>query len=379
METRTFTNQQGAVPCFICGKDLANGEESTWDRSPRKQGKCHIACLAARNVAERGAATGGAAEKTGATDGAAINGNGHSNGHSNGNGNGWLVGLAHELAPYIESRIAAKLDRDEVADMLKGMLEGAVMLKATKVVVENKTSGEVKDMGLQHELFPDLLSLVGAGVNVWLVGPAGSAKTTAVEKVAEALSRSYYHLGAMDNEYKLFGFMDAQGRYVRTSFRDWWENGGVICFDEVDSWLPSAALALNAALSNGHCTFPDSTKPVARHPGCVVVACANTWGLSATADYVGRMKQDAAFIDRFVQLDWPYDEKFETAICGNPAWAKRVQHLRKNAKAQGLKVIISPRASIHGAKMLASGIRQELVERVAIRKGMTDEQWRNIQ
>ena len=32
---RTFTNQQGERR-FICGEIVANGEESTWDRSPKK-------------------------------------------------------------------------------------------------------------------------------------------------------------------------------------------------------------------------------------------------------------------------------------------------------------------------------------------------------
>ena len=373
---RTFTNQQGEKPCFICGEVVANGEESTWDRSPKKQGKCHLTCLASRNLAERN----GKALDTSATSVATVDGNVHANGNGNGkSGGGWLDGLAEQLAPYLESRIAQKLDRDEVADMLKTMLDGAVMLKATTVIVENKTTGVSHNLGLQHERFTDLLALVQAGVNVWLSGPAGSAKTTAVENVSKALSRNYYHVGALDNEYKLFGFMDAHGKVVRTSFRDWWENGGVMCFDEIDSWLPSATLALNGALANGHCTFPDSTVPVARHADCIAVACANTWGLGQSTDYVGRMKQDAAFLDRFCQLDWPYDESFELAISGNPEWAKRVQGLRRKAKAKGLKVIISPRASIYGARLLASGVKQSLVEQVTLRKGMTQEQWESIQ
>jgi hypothetical protein len=363
-----FTNRLDGVICHKCGREIAKGEPIGWNRSGAAQ-VWHKSCEGRADFA-----AGGTSAANGATGAApAVNGNSH----SNGNGSGWLVGLAHELAPYIESRIATKLDRDEVADMLKGMLEGAVMLKATKVVVEDKTSGEVKDLGLQHELFPELFEYVKAGVHVWLTGPAGSGKTTAVEKIAEALARKFYHVGAMDNEYKLMGFIDAQGRVVSTVFREWWESGGVICLDEIDSWLPAATLALNGALANGHCTFPDGMKP--RHPDCVIVACANTWGLGATNDYVGRMKQDAAFIDRFVQMDWPYDEAFELALAGNPAWAKRVQHLRKNAKAKGLKVIISPRASIQGAKLLAAGIAQDKVERVAVRKGMTNEQWEAIQ
>ena len=58
--------------------------------------------------------------------------------------------FGEQLAPYLESRIAQKLDRDEVADMLKAMLDGAVMLKATTVTVENKTTGVSHNLGLRR-------------------------------------------------------------------------------------------------------------------------------------------------------------------------------------------------------------------------------------
>lgn len=372
MAERTFTNQQGAVPCFICGEMIPGDMESTWDRSPAKRGKCHITCLAERNIAERnGAAKNGATE---ATENVAQT---KPKPKPEASAGGWLDGLAEQLAPYIEDRISTKLDRDQVDGMVRDILKDAVMLTVTKVIVETKATGEIKDMGIQHKCFPDLLAICAAGENVWVTGPCGGGKTFGAEAVKNALGTRWFHIGAMDNEYKLMGFIDAQGRVVSTVFREWWENGGVICLDEVDSWLPAATLALNGALANGHCTFPDGMKP--RHPDCIVIACANTWGFGATNDYVGRFKQDAAFVDRFVQMDWPYDESLELAISNNPAWVNRVQRLRRNAIAKGLKVIISPRASIKGANLLAHGMSQDKVEQVCLRRGMTNEQWESIQ
>lgn len=351
---RTFTNQQGDKPCFICGKIIPVGEESTWDRSPAKRGYAHITCMAEKNVAER-------------------NGNGAAT-----KGAGWMDGLADAILPYIEDKIAGKTDKTEVEGIVKKLLEGAVLLQATTVTVNDAKTSETKDMGLQHARFPKLLRLVKNRKNVWLTGPAGSGKTTAVSEISKALGTRFLHIGALDNEYKIMGFFDINGQVVSTIFRDWWLNGGTLCLDEIDSWLPSASLALNNALANGHCAFPDGMKK--GHPDRVAVACANTYGLSGTDDYCGRMKQDKAFLDRFLMMDWPYDEAFELALYGsNAAWVKRVQHLRRNAKAKGLRVIISPRASRDGADLLADGLDQEFVEEVCVRKGMTEEHWRSIQ
>lgn len=366
MAAREFTNRYPGVKCSKCGAEIAIGAPMAWNRrKDQPSQRWHIACTPA--------------ETENATDFASteMRQTVRHQEEEAGAGASWMDGLAGAMAPYLEARIATKLDRDEVEQIVEALLGNAIIPTVTTVRLEDARTGQARDLGMQHRLFPTLLNLCHARMNVWLTGPAGSGKTTAVQKIADALNLKWYHVGAMDNEYKLMGFIDAQGKVVSTLFKDWWTNGGVICLDEVDSWLPSATLALNGALANGHCTFPDGMLP--RHADCVVVACANTWGLGATSDYVGRMKQDAAFLDRFACLDWTYDESLELAIAGNPAWAKRVQGLRAKAKAKGLKVIISPRASINGARLLAEGMDQLLVEMVTVRKAMTAEQWESIQ
>lgn len=239
--------------------------------------------------------------------------------------------------------------------------------KATQIIFQ----------GTAHREFPTLLAMAKAKVNILMVGPAGSGKTTAAEMLSKALDIPFHFNGAIDTEYKLKGFIDAQGRLVHTAFREAFENGGVYLFDEVDASLPAATMAFNAALANGWCDFPD--KRVTRHPNTVIIAAANTFLGGATFEYVGRNKQDAAFIDRFVTLTWDIDESMEAALCPNGAWCKHVQRLRANAKKKGLKVIISPRASFEGAKLLIQGLPWEFVERSAIRKGMSEDQWNSIQ
>ena len=172
--------------------------------------------------------------------------------------------------------------------------------------------------GAQHRAFKALVMLSMAlgedDRNIWLAGPAGSGKTTAARKLADCLNMSdrFEFNGAIDTEYKLSGFVDAKGRVVSTAFRRIWENGGVYLFDECDASMAGALLAFNAALANGFAAFPDGT--IKRHKDCYIVAAANTWGFGGDAEYIGRAKLDAAFLDRFVTLTWQYDEDLERKI-----------------------------------------------------------------
>lgn len=288
-------------------------------------------------------------------------------------GNGDTAG---ELAALIAKLAGGNqtVNPEQVRAIVRKELEGIVL----PVTVQLKSAtGETRKLeGFHHRRFADLLAKVQAGVNVWLAGPAGTGKTTAAENVAGALNLPFYFNGAIDNEYKLLGFTDAQGRVVSRPFRKAFEEGGVYLFDEVDASLPAALLAFNAAMAHGQCDFPD--KCVKRHPDFHAIAAANTYGYGANSDYVGRSRMDGAFLDRFVMQDWEIDETLELALAGNDKWVTYVQDVRKRVSAKGLKVIISPRASIHGAKMLANGITWEECQSSCLRRGMSEEQWAGV-
>jgi hypothetical protein len=286
--------------------------------------------------------------------------------------------LASVIASAIQSHLQMPMqaiDADSVRAIVKDELKD-IGVQPVTVHVFNAQTQTTEDMGVQHHLFPELLTILSTGLNVWLTGPAGSGKTTAAHNCAKALGLEFRFCGAQSNEYGLLGFTDANGRTVRTPFREAYEHGGVFLFDEVDASSASAVLAFNAALANGVCNFPDAI--VERHEKFVCIAAANTFGLGATNDYVGRMKQDAAFIDRFVSLAWDIDEALETSLSGNATWAKRVQSVRAKVRAKGIKIVISPRASIFGAKLLASGMNQSRVEVLTLQKGMDATQWESV-
>ncbi len=277
-----------------------------------------------------------------------------------------LLDLVKEVEKRIaagEKGVAAELAavKEDIADLiLKKPLEVAVRVDNAPAV----------DLGLQHFQLPSLVKMASTGLNIFLVGPAGSGKTTAAKNVATAFGIDFHFTGAIASEFKLTGFKSASGEYISTEFRQAYEHGGLFLFDEIDASYPQAVLAFNAALSNDYMDFPD--KRVTRHEKFYCIAAANTYGQGADRQYVGRNQLDAASLDRFVFLDWKYDEKLETKLAGNRTWSLYVQKVRVVVEALKIRHVVSPRASIFGGKLLAAGIKREVVEQTCLWKGMDE-------
>lgn len=280
-------------------------------------------------------------------------------------------------------------------DAVRGMLEafkgevktdideGLKSVKPREIVIKTERS-EVKIDGLQHFKFEALLKACSAvkpdgnRLNIWLYGPPGTGKTSAAVNIAKALSLPFYTTGALLTKYDITGFIDANGKLIRSPFREAWENGGIYLFDEIDGSSPAALVAFNAALANGVMAFPDGM--IQRHPDCVVIAAANTSGLGATAEFTGRMKIDMATLDRFTVMQWPIDEATETALASNKQWLRIVLHVRKAVADKGIKgVCITPRATIDGCALLNAGLDMDDAKSMVLRKAMSPEQWAMVE
>jgi len=230
--------------------------------------------------------------------------------------------------------------------------------------------------GITHKQFQLILQYIHTG-NVYLRGPAGSGKTSVAEQTAKALNVPFYFTGAINSEYKLTGFIDAQGRVINTEFRKAYEHGGLFLFDEIDGSLPGAVLAFNAALANDWADFPDGK--VRRHKDFYCIAAANTFGSGADRIYVGRNQLDGATLDRFYFVDFDYDEDMERVLACNDNWVTRVQQVRKAVNELKLRRVVSPRSSIQGAKALLNGVPQSEIEKATIFKGMDQDEITKIE
>ena len=303
--------------------------------------------------------------------------------------------LADTIGPYLESvmdegaigtivdeRIAAAVANVAVnPDTIQRIVDERIAATLPVRVEVKRQDGTMQDMGVQHTMFPSLLKAVAARCNVWLVGPAGTGKTTAAKNVAEALGLPFYakSIGPHTTEGGLLGYMHG-GEYVRTALRNAYENGGVMLLDECDSAAAGLVVA-NAVAANDKAGFPDAV--VKRHTNFVLLAGANTVGMGADRQYVSRQQIDAATLDRFVFLPWDNDPVLEAAACGVPlsAWEglpripapkfhdedgtadRCVEFVQRTTRVRlalqklgtGVRMIVANRTNQHGVALLRQG------------------------
>ncbi|ATL70743.1 AAA family ATPase [Nocardia terpenica] len=279
--------------------------------------------------------------------------------------------------------LAPKLDRAEVEKIAREIVAGIVYPTRT-VVIKGETKRQIE--GNTHAQLADVTTALLAGEHVMMVGPAGTGKSTIAEQAAEALHlRSFsLSLSPQTPASQIIGYMQAQGEYVRTLFREAYEHGGLFHFDEVDNAHPSVLAVINSALANGHMAFPDQM--VKRHPDFRAVASANTYGRGATRAYVGRQAIDAATLDRFTIITIEIDDVLESALVASTGIDDSVQRqilthvrkLRRNAEKHGLNVVISPRASVGMGKLLAAGMTWAAAEDARLRRGLDDATWQKL-
>lgn len=219
-----------------------------------------------------------------------------------------------------------------------------------------------------HNKFEQVLRTVNCNIPVFLTGDAGSGKTTLAEQVANSLNLEFYCISVciQTSETVFLGYKNANGDYVRTLFREAYEHGGVFLVDEIDNGNPNILSVLNSALANHVCAFPDGM--VKKHDNFRLIASGNTIGRGATREYVGRLEMDLATLDRFAVIKIDYDLDIEAAS-SSPEIAKVVQDIRKIVNNKGIRLVVSPRASMNINKLVIAGMKLKDAVDLCIFKG----------
>lgn len=212
-------------------------------------------------------------------------------------------------------RVLAEQSADKVLEIAKPMLDEHIKKTYGLLpqVIEVKTPTQSHTIkGATHEKFEQVLNLVNLDIPVFLSGPAGSGKNVICKQVAESLGLEFYFTNAVTQEYKLTGFIDANGTYQETEFYKAFKYGGLFFLDEMDASIPDVLIILNAAIANRYFDFPNGK--IIAHPDFRVIAAGNTFGTGADIEYTGRFQLDGASLDRFALIDIDYSPAIERAI-----------------------------------------------------------------
>lgn len=277
-----------------------------------------------------------------------------------------------EVRSYVDSRLESFTPKQSEAPQDTSLKQVIVKIEVKR---PNVDASVIQD--LAHKEMPSLLKLVASGQHVYLPGVPGGGKSHAAQQVAKALGWAFgsLSLGPNTPESRLWGGMDANGKFHTTSLIDsvihaekHEESGAVWVADEMDNGHPGILATINSLLANGWVTLPDGTTHTVGG-NFVVIGCANTFGTGPTAEFSGRNRLDAATLDRFSYLPWETDTGLETALvegilAGNDPengwlkskdWLQAWRQARANVDTHGLKVFVTMRGAINGAKMIAGG------------------------
>jgi cobaltochelatase CobS len=154
-------------------------------------------------------------------------------------------------------------------------------------------------------------------------------------------------------------------RYYNGPFLNGYESGGLVVLEEFDTVDPSVVLVLNTAIDSDTLPVPNrGDKPLAkRHKDFYLIIDANTFGDGASREYVGRMQQDAAFLDRFTGATFflDYCPELESQLAlqykkhGQNVLAF-VRELRKKTRETQTRRIVSTRLLLRMCQWTEAGL-----------------------
>lgn len=253
------------------------------------------------------------------------------------------------------------VELDAVKDMVTKA--SSVVPSEPSVVTINVPNVDPVTFTGSHHLLSTAVARVSSGMYLMLYGPAGTGKSWLGHDVARALGVDCRVLSVniQTQDWRVNGANTATA-FIRGVARECYEHGGLLLIDEFDNGSPNFLAGMNLLLSSDTYTFADGVT-VDRHPQFYVVATANTIGEGGTSQYRARQALDAATLDRFTFMRIDLDPKIEEAMAAQYVedvsvradLLRLVRVARQNVTDHNLRVVITPRATLDGAKMLALG------------------------
>jgi MoxR-like ATPase len=264
--------------------------------------------------------------------------------------------------------VPGDIDEDKVREIAR-QEAAKTAPRITRIEVPDHAPREIE--GKVHPVMKKVLAMISHKAHVYLAGPAGTGKSMIAEQVAELLDLEFSSISCHPQMTgaALFGYPTPTGGYVPTEFRKRFEHGGVFCIDEMDNGNSAIISSLNQALSNRVCAFPDGM--VKRNDEFIVVGTGNTFGTGPNALHMTRQALDTASRTRFFGIEVPEDAEIERAVIDAQGleegvatdWHNVIHDLRRAVNTLEMRVSVSMRHAMIGAKALAAGLtRDEALE-----------------
>lgn len=268
-------------------------------------------------------------------------------------------------------KVLAEQSVDKVMENAKPILDEYIKntYGVLPKVIEVKTEKGTKQIsGVTHEKFEQVLKIINANIPVFMTGGAGTGKNVIAKQVAESLGLDFYFTNAVTQEYKLTGFIDANGTFQETQFFKAFTKGGLFFLDEMDASIPEVLIILNSALANGYFDFPCGKFEA--HEDFRVIAAGNTFGTGADIEYTGRFQLDGASLDRFAVIEIDYSPAIENALAdGDTNLLEFVRTFRKVTYKAGIRCIASYR-TIERIKKLKGMFELKEILKMSLTKGL---------
>lgn len=297
------------------------------------------------------------------------------------------------LTEVMQESLANYISRDQVVPIVKDAIDK--LFPRDIHISLGTANGNVQVNGRQHYRTPLLAKLLSLNLPVLVWGPRGTGKSFVAEKLAEAMGYQpiLVECNRDMSSHTLTGYHWGE-QFIQGMLYPLLKNGGFVIFDELDRLSAGTSVALNSLLAGGLFTFANR-ETVRKSPDFHILGLANTQLTGGTESYRSAERQDLAFIDRWVYLEWPIDPGLEASCVGlqrpsvechieqgGPmeagAWLEVVNIVRDWAEKNHLVTVPGQRATILGQRLLDSGIGFQHACDCVLFRGFTKEQIQHV-